>query len=63
MRETFISILALLAIAPCAKCSDVGKDGFNFYKGALLIIDFDLFLFFFLLDCFELRVVVVASVY
>ncbi|KAF9410520.1 hypothetical protein HW555_010417 [Spodoptera exigua] len=35
MRETFISILALLAIAPCTKCSDIGKDGFNFYKDYL----------------------------
>ncbi|XP_026744607.1 uncharacterized protein LOC113505929 [Trichoplusia ni] len=35
MREAFISILALLAVAPCTKSSDIGKDGFNFYKDYL----------------------------
>ncbi|XP_075976333.1 uncharacterized protein LOC142976708 isoform X2 [Anticarsia gemmatalis] len=35
MREALISILALLAVAPLAKTSDLGKDGFNLYKDYL----------------------------
>ncbi|KAG6441822.1 uncharacterized protein LOC115447733 isoform X2 [Manduca sexta] len=34
MREAFISIL-VLAIFAQAKCSDIGKDGFNYYKDYL----------------------------
>lgn len=33
MREALISILALLTVAPFAKTSEIGKDGFNLYKG------------------------------
>ncbi|KAJ0177714.1 hypothetical protein K1T71_006587 [Dendrolimus kikuchii] len=35
MREAFISILALLAVSTPTKCTDVGKDGFNYYKDYL----------------------------
>ncbi|CAB3235474.1 unnamed protein product [Arctia plantaginis] len=35
MREALISILALLTVAPFAKTSEMGKDGFNLYKDYL----------------------------
>lgn len=38
MREALISILALLAVAPLARTSEVGKDGFNLYKGIVSFV-------------------------
>ncbi|XP_045496737.1 uncharacterized protein LOC123695079 [Colias croceus] len=35
MRQTFISIMLLFAVAVTARGSDLGKDGFNYYKDYL----------------------------
>ncbi|CAK1543942.1 unnamed protein product [Leptosia nina] len=35
MRETFVSIIALFAIVEAAGPSELGKDGFNYYKDYL----------------------------
>ncbi|XP_072949819.1 uncharacterized protein [Epargyreus clarus] len=35
MRRILLSIIALYAVTEPVSCSDVGKDGFNFYKDYL----------------------------